>query len=76
VAKEECGKRIFNEWYRTHFSPASWYAMLGLAPPVTVDQVKAAYRRKARECHPDHGGSDGAMAQINAAYEALLDVLT
>jgi hypothetical protein len=46
---------------------------LGLAP--TVRQLKFAYRRRSRDCHPDHGGSDEAMAEINAAYERLLAIL-
>jgi curved DNA-binding protein CbpA len=33
-----------------------------------VDNAKDAYRRKAKECHPDIGGSAVAMAEINAAY--------
>jgi len=50
----------------------SCYAILGLTPEATVDQITAAYRRKARECHPDHGGSDAAMAAVNEAYERLM----
>jgi hypothetical protein len=42
---------------------------LGLLP--TEDQIKAAYRRQARECHPDHGGSNEAMTEVNAIYERL-----
>ncbi len=48
------------------------FATLGLIPPVTLAQVRAAYHSKARECHPDHGGSDEAMAAVNNAYEALM----
>jgi curved DNA-binding protein CbpA len=36
-----------------------------------VDEIKAAYRRKARECHPDHGGSDDAMVRLIEARDAL-----
>jgi len=46
-------------------------AVLGLKRSATIDQIKAAYRSKARECHPDHGGSDEAMGRINEAYEYL-----
>ena len=48
------------------------YAALDLPPPPTVDDIEAAFRRKARECHPDHGGSDEAMARLIAAREQLL----
>jgi hypothetical protein len=44
-------------------------AALGLAP--TEEEIQAAYRRKARECHPDHGGDADAMKQVNAAKERL-----
>ncbi len=50
----------------------SFYAVLGLSPDASPDDVVAAYRRKARECHPDHGGSDEAMAAVNGAYERLM----
>ena len=37
------------------------------------EDVKAAYRRLASECHPDKpGGSHAAMAELNAAQEAAL----
>jgi len=54
-------------------SKAEFYATLGLSPDATPDQIKAAYHAKARECHPDHGGSDAAMAAVNEAYESLMD---
>jgi DnaJ domain len=50
-----------------------WLSVLGLPADPTPAQIKAAYHRKARDCHPDHGGSDSAMATINEAYESLLD---
>ena len=45
--------------------------LLGLAPGATFAQIRAAYRKKARELHPDRGGSDEAMKRVNAAYHAL-----
>jgi hypothetical protein len=47
---------------------------LGLLP--TPEEVRDAYRRKARECHPDHGGTDEAMVQAVDAYERLLSCVT
>jgi hypothetical protein len=46
--------------------------ILGLRPGSSPEDIKSAYRRKARQYHPDHGGSDEAMKQINAAKAALL----
>lgn len=67
-------------------SPASkrhWREVLGLnerpfpAPPrpVTIDAINEAYKRLAKTRHPDNGGSDDAMSELNAARaEALREV--
>lgn len=48
------------------------YRVLGVEPAATDEQMQAAYRRLARELHPDTGSGDGArMAEVNAAWEAL-----
>lgn len=47
------------------------YAELGLPPSATPDEVAAAYRRLAKEWHPDRGGAAERMAQINSAYDLL-----
>ncbi len=47
-------------------------AALGLGGrPLTLRAVKAAYRRQAREVHPDAGGSAEAFQQLTEAYERL-----
>lgn len=50
-------------------------AVLGLAEDATPDEVTAAYRRAAKQWHPDrHGGSRQAverMAEVNLAYDTL-----
>ena len=56
------------------------YAVLGLEPPATADQVRAAYRARSMLLHPDlHEGrparvrleAERAMAQLTEAYETL-----
>lgn len=47
------------------------YAELGLPPGAPPEDVAAAYRRLAKAYHPDRGGAEGRMAQINAAYDLL-----
>jgi hypothetical protein len=47
------------------------YGVLGLPPTATPDEVAAAYRRLAKEWHPDRGGGDQRMAEINSAYDLL-----
>ena len=47
-------------------------AVLGVGEGATVAEVRAAYTRLMRIAHPDHGGSDGLAAQLNAARDRLL----
>jgi curved DNA-binding protein CbpA len=53
------------------------YALLGLRPTATSDEVKKAYRRLAKEHHPDVAGADcdpEIFKGITSAYsQALLD---
>ncbi len=56
-------------------SAADWRTVLfgtDVPAPVTVDDVKDAYRERARLLHPDVGGSDGAMAHLNRARDYAL----
>lgn len=49
------------------------YRVLGLAPGASAAEVKRAYRRLAKQCHPDSVG-EGTLARflaIQAAYEAI-----
>jgi curved DNA-binding protein CbpA len=47
------------------------YAILGIKKDASAKQIKKAFRRKARETHPDHGGDHEEFAQVNAAYQIL-----
>jgi hypothetical protein len=50
------------------------FAVLGVTPDASVDEVAAAYRRLAKRWHPDRIGGEsdaGRMADINAAYDLL-----
>lgn len=53
------------------------YAVLGVSPSATIDEIKAAYRQKAKQTHPDlHGGSSQYTAkfrEITDAYALLSD---
>lgn len=49
-----------------------WHEVLGLPPTASRDEIERAYRAKAKAAHPDAGGSDAAMAEINAARRAAL----
>jgi|ETNmetMinimDraft_15_1059895.scaffolds.fasta_scaffold149547_1 hypothetical protein len=47
------------------------YKILGLSPTATWKDIEAAYRKKAKIHHPDHGGDEDAMRALNDAYTQL-----
>ena len=48
------------------------WEVLGLRPGASRDEVEGMYRIKAKSAHPDTGGSNEAMAELNNARERLL----
>jgi hypothetical protein len=54
---------------------SDYFKVLGLKSGSTVDEIKKAYRKKARECHPDINPSPDAkeaFIRVTEAYEFLL----
>lgn len=52
------------------------YASLGVPPSATPEQIKAAYRKKAAQYHPDKNQSADApqrFREVQEAYELLSD---
>ncbi|WP_373546359.1 DnaJ domain-containing protein [Chamaesiphon sp.] len=45
------------------------YQVLELIPPVSMAELKVAYRKAAALHHPDRGGSHKMMVVVNDAYE-------
>jgi hypothetical protein len=41
----------------------------------TIDQLKTEYRKLAKKCHPDVGGTKEAFQELNNAYEVCIQYL-
>ena len=50
-----------------------YYKTLGVSKNATADEIKKAFRKLARENHPDAGGDEEKFKEINEAYEVLSD---
>lgn len=46
---------------------------LGLQLPVTEGDVKQAYRMKAQEAHPDHGGEVSDFLEVQRAFDEAVE---
>ena len=54
----------------------SLYALLGVQPDASADAIKAAYRLKAKQVHPDSNTQPDAaerFRELNEAYATLID---
>ncbi len=50
----------------------SYFAILGISSGATADEIRSAYRRLAKEFHPDHyAGSSERFQDIQEAYSVL-----
>jgi hypothetical protein len=48
------------------------YEILGLSEDSDEDDIKKAFRKKAKETHPDRGGDPADFREVREAYEILI----
>jgi len=54
--------------------PKNYYAILGILPTATREEIRSAYRRQVKQYHPDHFGRDTApFLNVQEAYDVLGD---
>jgi len=51
----------------------NYYELIGVAHAATAAEIKARYRALSKSYHPDAGGSEAQMAQLNEAYRVLMN---
>ncbi len=65
-------------WEDLHAKPARQMAiskarkLLGVSPDADSHAIREAHRRRTAMIHPDRGGSNAAMQELNAARDLLL----
>ncbi len=70
--QERWGVATLHEAFAGHVAlpaPEQWWQVLGLTASAPVDLIQRRYRELARSAHPDTGGSEAAMARLNAARD-------
>ena len=73
-ARQRAGRRRQRVQRRSGPSPAEAYDRLDLDPSADESAVKAAYRERVKEAHPDtDSGSEREFKRVQAAYETLTD---
>ncbi|MBU0477944.1 J domain-containing protein [bacterium] len=60
-----------NSWGNTETDEEKACRILGVSLNATPDEIREAYKKLAMFWHPDKGGDDKMMKEINWAYDIL-----
>lgn len=71
-SSEQSGKGNTTKDAKPEKDLTKYWEILGVAPGSSENTVKSAFRKKARKCHPDMGGTKEEFQKLNAAYEEYL----
>jgi len=73
----DCGQKLRHPGHTSASSHsqqhADLYEILGVERTASADDLRTAYRQRARETHPDAGGQPGEFQAVQAAWEVLGD---
>lgn len=59
--------QAFTGYLQLEAPAVEWWTVLGVKPNATLDDVEDAFRRLAKDAHPDVGGSHDRMARLTEA---------
>lgn len=48
------------------------YEILGVSQNTSISEIKEAFRKKAKKCHPDKGGDNNAFILLKETYEKII----
>jgi hypothetical protein len=52
----------------TPYTARLWHEVLEVSPDASIEVIKAAYKAKLHQVHPDKGGSEAAFAEVQKAF--------
>lgn len=69
---DECVDTVLSRVEAKQKSPVSKaFAFFHLTEDATLVEVSAMYKQRSREAHPDQGGSDELMREVNTHHDVL-----
>lgn len=74
ATNKRCWVYFYTTPWEARHKPAvpQYLSIFGLERGATAETIKAAYRRLAKEHHPDHGGNVDEFKRLQEAYEMAM----